>query len=569
MMRIGRAVGGAVAVAVAGLATSALAAPKPSPADLVVVDAKVFTATSSTAIAQAFAVRGDKFVAVGTNSAIRAYIGSQTKVVDAKGRLVTPGLTDAHFHSEGGGPGVDLSKAANLKEIFAALKARAQIANPGEVIVSNQDWHEAQLTENRLPSAEELTEAVPDHPVVLVRGGHSFILNTVALKLWGISLQTPVPSDGAVPRDAAGNLTGELIDGAKGLAKVPPPPAITEAEVLRTDATLNSFGITSARVPGGYKSDPFVAYALFRQVAKEGKATVRFNVLLSNFAGQNASEASFLERFRASGLKQGDGDDWVRIGGIKMIVDGGFEGEHTLEPYAEPYGHAGTYFGIIVTPPERYTPLVRALNRDGWTVATHAAGDAAVEQVLQAYAAANADRSIAGRHFAIEHAFLSNKDQQNRAKALDLTLSVQDHLFVAGPVFKKFLGAPRAERITPLKTYLEEGQHLALGTDSPVIPVNPFWELYHYITRETRSDGVYGANQQVTDRGALLRIMTEGYAELTGETAVKGTIAAGKYADFAIYKTDLLTAPPAEVRDTKVLATYVGGRLAYQAPLSP
>jgi predicted amidohydrolase YtcJ len=170
------------------------------------------------------------------------------------------------------------------------------------------------------------------------------------------------------------------------------------------------------------------------------------------------------------------------------------------------------------------------------------------------------------QRWAIEHAFITRPAQLNRIKKLGIFLSVQDHLLLAGPAFTKYLGEPRASDITPLKTYLDNGLKVALGTDSDVIPINPYWELHHYIVRNTFSDGVYGADEAVTDRAKLLQLITAGYAKLTGEEAIKGQIAPGQLADFVIMSEDFLTVPIDRMPNMKALATYVGGKEVYRDP---
>lgn len=542
------------------LPTAALAAP-----DAIFVNGKVFTAEDGRRTVSAFAIEGSRFTATGSDARIRKLAGPATRIVDLKGGFVTPGLTDAHFHTEGGGADVDLSKAQTLADVLAAIKAAAATAKPGEIILTNSDWHEMQLKDQRLPLATELDTVAPDNPVVVVRGGHSLILNSVALKKWNITTATVSPPGGQITKDAKGNLTGELLDRAKSFVTLPPPPAVTTADVLTTQKVLNGFGITSVRVIGSYKTNSAAAWKLFEAVKAAGELSVRYNVFLRTNADPSDAEA-YVRTLEAPGLKQGQGDEWLRIGGIKLGVDGGFEGGHMMEAYAEPYGQGGSYHGLETITPAHFGAVVARLHDHGWTVATHACGDAAVEQVLAAYEAANRTRPIAGRKWAIEHAFVTNAGQIKRSKDLDLTLSVQDHLYVAAPAFKRYLGAPRAVAITPLKSYMDAGVKLALGTDAPVIPVNPFWNLYHYITRDTASDGVYGAGERVRDRGALLRLMTAGYAELTGEADIKGRIAAGQLADFAILSADYLTIPDAGVKALKARGTWVGGKQVFADP---
>ena len=538
-----------------GWVAPALAAP--APADLVVVNGRVFTADGGSRVVEAFAVDEGKYVAVGTNAEARAYAGRGTRVVDLGGRFVSPGLSDGHFHSEGGGPGIDLSQVSTLPQLYAAIAAKVAATPAGELIITNSDWHEMQLQERRLPTAQELDAVAPDHPVVVVRGGHSYILNTAALRKWNITKEMPDPPGGRLGRLANGELNGELIDTAKRPVTLPPPPPVSLDDVRKTQQVLNSYGMTAVRVTGGGKAPPDVLYRMANQLKDAGELTLRYNILLRSGADPIAA-------IDATGLKQDQGDVWVKIGGVKLGVDGGFEGGHMHEPYAEPFGQGGTYYGVVTSPPEQFTAVVKALNQRGFRVASHAAGDAAVEQVLDAYERANDFKPIAGERWAIEHAFITTPAQRSRAKALGLTMSVQDHLFVAGPAFKLYVGEARANRITPLKSYLDAGLDVTLGTDAPVIPVNPFWNLYHYVTRETRSDGVYGPNERVLDRAQLLKVMTMGYATVTEDEAVLGSIEPGKFADFVVMSDDFLTVPAERIKDMKALATFVAGKEVYR-----
>jgi predicted amidohydrolase YtcJ len=266
------------------------------------------------------------------------------------------------------------------------------------------------------------------------------------------------------------------------------------------------------------------------------------------------------------GVKQDEGDDFVRIGGIKLIVDGGFEGGHISRPYQEPYGRGGTYNGLTVSPPDAYNSVVREINRQGWRAATHAVGDAAVDQVLTAYELANKDKFLIGKRWSVEHAFVARPDLVKRMQDLKLMVSAQDHLYLAAPALKKYWGMDLASEVTPLKMYLDAGLLVAGGTDSPVIPFNPFWELYHFASRDTISDGVYGADQKIASRTLLLRLDTINYAKLIGEDNHRGSIEAGKLADFAVLTDDFLTVPVEKIPTMKALATYVGGQEIYRDP---
>jgi len=550
----------------AALLTSLLVAcatgPAPQAPDAVLYNGKIVTVDSKFSVAQAVAIRGDRFVAVGDSETLRRTAGPATRQIDLGGRTVIPGLMDGHLHNAGGGPGVDLSKVRSMAELLAAIEARAKGAAPGELIISNSDWHEAQLREKRLPHRSDLDRVAPRNPVVLVRGGHEFIINSAAAARWNITRDTRSPPGGEIGHDSNGELNGELVDTARSLVQLPPPPKLTPEAIATQMKLLNAVGITGIRIPGSFQfgGDQLAAYRMFQQLKAEGRLTLRVNYLM------RISDFSSVEKVRALiaswNVRPDEGDEWLRIGGMKTLVDGGFEGGHMREPYAEPYGKGGKYKGIEVVPPDKYGPVVLELNRLGWRVATHAVGDAAVDEVLDAYEAADRERSIKGRRWTIEHFFIAKPDHFPRVRALDLAISAQDHLYLAAPSVANYWGRARAERVTPMRTFLDQRFLVAGGTDSPVIPYNPFWAMYHFITRDTISDGVYGAAERIT-REEALRVYTINNARLTFEESLKGSIEPGKLADLVVLSGDYLTVPEAEIQSLRALATMVGGKLVH------
>ncbi|MES2294907.1 MAG: amidohydrolase [Pseudomonadota bacterium] len=546
----------------AALAVTAMGASQR--ADTVYLNGKIFTADAKDDVAQGVAIAGDRFIAVGGNAAMRRYIGKGTKVVDLKGHFVSPGLADDHFHNEGGGSGIDLSHVRTLAELLTTVANAAARTAPGTLLVSNSDWHEAQLKEQRLPTAKELDQAAPNNPVALVRGGHSYILNDVAFRKFNITKDTPVPAGGQISKGADGELTGELFDNAKALVTLPPAKALTMEDIVATQKALNPYGMTAVRIAGSYKGDMMQALSLWKAAAANHTLSLRYTVYMPGFEFRNPQQVD--QAIARWGVKQDEGDDYVRIGGIKLIVDGGFEGGHLSRPYLEPYGKGGTYSGLTVSPPAAYNSVVLEINRQGWRVATHAVGDAAVDQVLTAYEQANKDKPLIGKRWTVEHAFVARPDLVKRMQDLKLMVSAQDHLYLAAPALKKYWGMDMASEVTPVKTYLDAGLLVAGGTDSPVIPFNPFWELYHFASRDTISDGVYGADQKIASRTLLLRLDTINYAKLIGEEDHRGSIEPGKLADFAILTDDFLTVPVERIPNMKALATYVGGQEVYRDP---
>jgi predicted amidohydrolase YtcJ len=550
---------GTLALAALALATAS-AQPGAAAVDLVLYNGRIITVDPRFSIAQAVAIGGDRIVAVGDDATVRARAGAATRQIDLGGRAVIPGLMDNHLHGAGGGPGVDLSRARSLEDVYAAIAARQRAAPRGDVLISNSDWHEAQLQEQRLPLRDDLDRIAPEQPVVLIRGGHEFIVNSAALRRWNIDEKTPEPEGGRLTRYPDGRLNGELVDTAKSLVKLPPPPALSrDAQIaarVEDYKKLHAAGLTTVRHPGIQVDD----YRLLQEMQRRGVLTMRVNALLRPGAGR-ASAIRVLDR---SGVHQGEGDARLRIGGVKLAVDGGFEGGLMREPYEEPWGEQRTFRGLQTVNRDDFIDTVRLLNQRGWRVATHAVGDAAIDLVLDAYERAHAEKPITAQRWSIEHAFIGRPDHLPRLKALGVAMAVQDHLYLAGPSLVRYWGPARAGLTTPARMYLDAGLPVSSGTDAPVVPYPPLWTLYHFVTRDTIAGGVLGADQRVTPEEAL-RMATIGNAWLMMEEREKGSIEVGKLADLVVLSDDPLTAPSPRVRDATVLMTLMGGTIVHDS----
>jgi predicted amidohydrolase YtcJ len=321
---------------------------------------------------------------------------------------------------------------------------------------------------------------------------------------------------------------------------------------------LHAAGLTSIRVAGGSADE----YRLFEEMKRRGLLTMRVSVLIRpTGATDEASVRTAVESWK---LEPGEGDDWLRVDGIKLGVDGGFEGGWMREPYDEPYGQGGRYRGIQTMPSERYTAIVRAFNTLGWRVSTHAVGDAAIDLVLDAYEAADKERPLAGRRWVIEHGFIPRSDQFGRMKQLGLVISAQNHLYLAGPSLVRYWGAERAGLTTPVRSYLDQGLVVAGGTDAPVVPYPPLWTIYHFVTRDTISGGVLGVDQKISREDAL-RLSTINNARLTFQEEQRGSIETGKLADLTVLSADILTVPDAQIEQASAVLTMVGGTIVYAA----
>ena len=543
------------AVLVVALGVIAFTQPA-APPQLILVNGHIVTVDATFSIAQAVAIADGRFTAVGTDEAVRKLAGPSTRVIDLAGQTVVPGLADDHVHDAGGGPGVDLSRARSLSDVLGAVAARIKTSGPGDVIVSNSDWHEAQLREHRLPLRKDLDTVSPNHPVVLVRGGHEYILNSAALKKWNITKDTPQLPGGRITRDADGELNGELVDRAKSLVQQPPPPRLTIEALAEQHKKLNAAGLTSIR----YAGSSIDQYRLLQEMRQRGLLTIRVNQLMRTAADDESRLRSTLQSWKVS---PDEGDEWVRIGCMKLGVDGGIEGGLMREPYVEPGGERGTFRGVNTMPQAAFTAAAKALNRLGWRVATHAVGDAAIDEVLAGYEAADAEQPIAGKRWTIEHGFIPQEDQFARMKKLQLVISAQDHLYLAGPSLVKYWGPKRAAWTTPVRTYLDRGLLVAAGTDSAVVPYPPLWVIYHFVTRDTISGGVLGDDQKISRKEAL-QLATINNAFLTFEEKIKGSIEPGKLADLVVLPEDILTCPPKRIEQMSVSMTMVGGRVVFQ-----
>ncbi|PWU06373.1 MAG: amidohydrolase, partial [Terriglobia bacterium] len=451
--------------------------------DVILLNGTIYTVDQAFSTAEAVAVSNGRFTAVGASAQVRMLAGPKTRIIDLGGKTVIPGLADNHLHSAGGGPGVDLSAARTLDELLELIAARVRQAKPGEIVVTNSDWHEAQLKDQRLPYRKDLDKIAPTSPVVVVRGGHEYILNSAALNKWNITKQTPQPAGGRISRDEQGELNGELLDRAKTLVTLPDSEPAGIDYFVSEHRKLNAAGLTSIRYPGASVEQ----YRILQEMRRKGLLTIRVNQLLRPPAANAAQMKAMLG---ASNVKPDEGDEWLRIGGVKLAVDGGFEGGWMTELYARPFDEDGTYYGVNTMKQAAYTEIVKEVNREGWRVSTHAVGDAAIDEVLTAYEAANAEKSIVGRRWTVEHGFVPREEQFARMKKLGLVVSAQDHLYLAGPSLVKMWGPKRAAWVTPVRAYLDHGLMISGGTDAPVVPYRPLWVFYHFVTRDTISGGV-------------------------------------------------------------------------------
>jgi predicted amidohydrolase YtcJ len=549
----------------------------PLPNDsLVLFNGTVRTFDDADTVAEAVAVGGGRVLAVGGSAALLAAFPDADRR-DLAGATVLPGLIDSHLHLLATGLNsfaVDLSGARAIGDVLAALRARAAQTARGEWLLSSSRWHESQLAEGRFPTRAELDAATPQHPVVLRRGGHNVVANSAALAAAGITRDAPDPPGGTYVRDGAGEPTGHII-GAPAYGRLvgllAPPDAARRVAAIRAASTrLLAAGITGVIEPGLTTDD----IAAFRRAREEDALGVRAVLMPRLTPGVTAEAEAEAEGPVHAGngarapaafdaLAPAGGDAFLKVGPVKIVADGGVETNFLREPYAFTDDESAPR-GKPQVSPETLTAVCRRAARAGRQLGVHCVGDAAIDLVLDAFAAGARERPIAPLRWTLIHATLARPEHLARARTLGLVLAVQQPLVDAlGAGWLKYWGPQRAALASPLRAYADSGLIVGAGSDAPVTDFNPFRALWSAATRNTAQAGVLGAEQAV-DAATMLRWYTRGSAALSFDEHERGQIRRGMLADLIVVEPDPLHLPAADLRDVRVRLTMVDGRIAYE-----
>lgn len=547
-----------ITFAIALLSSSAALAA--APADLIIRDAHIVTVDADFSIAQAAAIQDGKFIAVGTDAKVLKTKGPNTRVIDLDGQTVLPGFNDTHVHLTAGEDlpvQVDLTHIRSIRDIQTALAARAKQEKPGDWIVGTRGWWEYQLAEGRLPTRFDLDTAAPNNPVA-IPGPHYVIVNSLALKLAGVTRDTRDPQGGQIFHDATGEPTGLLMDNAsRFVRKFMPRPteAQKEAGLKRVLALVNSHGLTSAGDPSGSPADA----ALFRKLRDAGQLTVRVD-----FA-YNIDPAEPLDKVEAElNALPRPGSDGEGMFRSDEIGETGLDGAELTALLEHDYPGRPGYRGLQKVPTEQFEKFAALVAKCGYRLRPHAVGDAAIDEALDAFEYANTQTPITKRRWMIDHAFLLEPQHYARVKRLGLIINSQYmHNYELGALILKAWKRPLADRSEPYAEWLKNGIMFAGGSDGPIsYYAEPLLEIYGEVTRGTQWGGRLGPDQGISREDAI-RSMTINGAYTTFEENVKGSIEPGKYADFVILSGDILKVPAEKIRDLKVLATVLGGRTVY------
>ncbi len=537
--------------------------------DLVALHGKVWTENPRQPEAEAFAVTGHRIAAVGSDAEIAKLAGPGTRLIDLQGRRVVPGFNDAHVHFFWGGQSlasVQLRDVTSRQQFTQRVADYARTRPAGEWIVDG-NWDEEKWTPAALPTHEWIDAVTPNNPVWVNRSdAHMCLANALAMKLAGITKDTPDVAGGVIVRDKDGNPTGIFKDAAKDLIErvIPPPSdAQVDAALLAAQAYALDNGVTSVQDMGftGSKAADMQALIVrgYQRLLAEGKWKVRVSARFP---------LDHYRRLADLGLMTNFGNDTLVIGSLKAFADGSL-GSGTawfFEPFDDAPGNSGLPTEQLAHVDQFYSDL-KAADQAGMHVAVHAIGDRANKTILDLFERLEREDGPSDRRLRIEHAQHLRPDDIPRFAQLHVIASVQPyHAIDDGRWAEKRIGHKRAETTYAFKSLLDAGATLAFGSDWFVAPIDPMAGIYAATTRRTldgkNPDG-WIPEQKITVAQSV-HAYTVGSAYAESQDDLKGSIEVGKLADFAVLSQDIFHMDPVEIAKVKIVLTAVGGEIVKQ-----
>ena len=549
------------------LSLSGLISPqsRTAPADLVFINGSVYTANDRQPTAEAIAIRGDRFVFVGSNDGARKFVGKNTRVVDLQGKPALPGLTDAHHHLSGVGfreMNLNLEGTTSLADFLAKVKARVDQAKPGEWI-TGRGWIETFWTPPVFPTRADLDKVAPNNPVILGRAdGHGAVVNSAALKLAGIDRTTANPFGGEVSKDASGEPNGMLLDAAQGLVRrhVPDTTAADAERAIVLGVKRNiELGWTQVQDAGG--SYPEVE--LFKKLYTEGKIKLRIYKAVHG-PSQNSA------RLLAEGPIIGAFDHRFTLRTIKVVSDGalGSRGAALLAPYADKPDTSG----FLTVKQEELAPMLLEALRKGVQVETHAIGDYANRFTLNEYekafnAVPAAQRKVADPRWRIEHSQIVNPVDIPRFAKLGVIPSMQPSHAIGDLHFAPSrLGIERLAGAYAWQSFIKLGVIVPGGSDAPVERGEPLIEFYAAVARKDQK-GFSGAGwhpEESVTREQALKMFSIWPAYAAFEEKLRGSIEVGKLADLSIFSADIMKLPEPDILKQRCVMTVINGEVVFE-----
>jgi len=536
-------------------------------ADILFKNGNIYTANDRSPRAEAIAVKGDRIVFVGTNSAAQKFVGTNTRVVDLKGNTVLPGFTDSHQHLSGVGQRemtLNLEGTTSLEDFLAKVKARVDQAKPGEW-VTGRGWIETHWQPPVFPTRWDLDKVSPSNPVILGRAdGHGAVANSAALKLAGVDKNTPNPFGGEISKDKqTGEPNGMLLDAAQGLVRRRVPPtsnADAERAVVLGVKRDIELGWTQIQDAGGSYAD----VDTFKKLYAAG--TIKLRIYKAVYGPGPAAT-----RLLNEGPTLGAFDNRFTLRTIKVISDGalGSRGAALLGPYSD----APDTSGFLTVKAEELRPMLVDALRKGIQVETHAIGDRANRFILDEYETAlkavpASERKIAEPRWRVEHAQIVNPADIPRFAKLGIIPSMQPSHAIGDLFFAPSrLGMERLAGAYAWQSFIKSGVVVPGGSDAPVERGEPMIEFYAAVARKDQkgfSTEGWHPEEAVT-REQALKMFTIWPAYAAFEEKLRGTIEAGKLADLTILSADIMKIPELEILKTRCVMTVINGEIVFQA----
>ncbi|MFC0805087.1 amidohydrolase [Ensifer sp. P24N7] len=534
-------------------------------ADLILINGRIWRGREE-GISEALAVWQGKVLATGSDADISDLKGPHTEVIDLEGRFASPGLIDNHLHLIATGMAmgwVDATPASapTLAALMGRISDRAA-ATPKGGWVRARGYDQVKLDTGRHPTRDDLDRVAPDHPVLLTRAcGHVSVANSRALELAGITEATVVPEGGVIGL-TEGRLNGFLAENAQSLVRAAMPGATTEDlidGIERAGRYLLSFGITSCMDAAVGQVSGFAEIRAYEMAKLSGRLPVRVWLTLLGDPG-----VSIVDDCWRAGLLSGAGDDMLRVGGVKVFLDGSAGGRTAW--MMRPYRGEPDNIGVQMLPDAEVEAVVKACHDRGYQMVCHAIGDGAIEQLITAYEKALAANPDPDRRHRVEHCGFSTPDQNARMKAAGI-LPAPQMAFIHdfGDSYISVLGEERGRSSYPIGTWMRMGLKPSTGSDSPVCSPDPFPNLHAMLTRQTGRGTVLEASERLS-REEALQAYTEYGAYSQKAEGVKGRLVRGQWADVAVFDNDLLAAAPETIlSDTKCVLTLLAGRVVHDA----
>jgi predicted amidohydrolase YtcJ len=530
--------------------------------DSILHNAKIAT-NSLPSFVEAIAIKDGKISAVGTSDEILRQRGPATKVIDAGGRTVIPGLNDSHMHPIRGGLNYNMELrwdgTPSLADALRMLKDRAARTPAPQWVRVIGGWTEFQFAERRMPTLDEINRVAPDTPVFVLHLYDRAILNAAALRAVGYTRDTPEPPSGEIQRDKRGNPTGLLIARPNAMilySTLAKGPKLSREDQMNSTRQfmreLNRFGITSViDAGGGFQNYPD-DYGVIDELHKRDELTVRFAYNL--FTQKPDQELSDFQRWTQM-TRPGLGDDFYRMNGAgEMLVFSAADFEDFLEPRPE-------------MPPvmeDELKKVIRHLVENRWPFRLHATYNETITRALKVYEEVNREVPFDGLHWFFDHCETISDHNIERVKALGGGIAVQDRMAFQGEYFVDRYGEKQAQRTPPIRRMLELAVPVGAGTDATrVSSYNPFIALYWLITGKTVGGATLYPESNRLDRMEALRLYTVGSSWFSSEEDKKGSIAPGQLADLCVLSSDYFSIPEERIKRLESVLTLVGGRVVF------